>query len=58
VVLATRRRQPLPFRPNPVTWFERLLSRLGIRPARLLHRVTLSAAFLPGHLHGDPPIGC
>jgi PIN domain nuclease of toxin-antitoxin system len=53
-LLATRRRQPLSFRPNPVTWFERLLSRPGIRPAPLLHRVAVSAAFLPGHLHGDP----
>jgi PIN domain nuclease of toxin-antitoxin system len=53
-LLATRRRQPLSFRPDPVTWFERLLLRPGIRPVPLPHQVAVSAAFLPGQLHGDP----
>jgi PIN domain nuclease of toxin-antitoxin system len=53
-LLATRRRQPLTFRPTPVLWIERLLARPGIRPAPLPHRVAVSAASLPGKLHGDP----
>jgi PIN domain nuclease of toxin-antitoxin system len=53
-LLATRRRQPLTFRPTPILWVERLLARPGIRPAPLPHRVAVSAAFLPGELHGDP----
>ena len=53
-LLATRRRAPLSFRPDPVIWFERLLSRPGIRAAALEHRVAVSAAFLPGKLHDDP----
>jgi PIN domain nuclease of toxin-antitoxin system len=53
-LLATRRRQPLTFRPTPATWIERLLARPGIQPAPLPHRVAVSAAFLPGELHGDP----
>jgi PIN domain nuclease of toxin-antitoxin system len=53
-LLATRRRQPLTFRPTPVTWIERLLARPGIRPVPLSHRVAVSAASLPGELHGDP----
>jgi PIN domain nuclease of toxin-antitoxin system len=53
-LLATRRRQPLTFRPTPVMWMERLLARPGIRPAPLLHLVAVSAASLPGELHGDP----
>jgi PIN domain nuclease of toxin-antitoxin system len=52
-LLATRRRQPLTFRPTPGTWVERLLARPGIRPAPLPHRVAVSAASLPGELHGD-----
>lgn len=53
-LLATRRRAPLSFRPDAVTWFERLLSRPGIRPVELEHRAAVSAAFLPGKLHDDP----
>lgn len=53
-LLATRRRQPLTFRPTPVMWIERLLARPGIRPAPLSHRVAVGAASLPGKLHGDP----
>ena len=53
-LLATRRRAPLSFRPDVVTWFERLLSRPGIRAIELEHRVAVSAAFLPGKLHDDP----
>jgi PIN domain nuclease of toxin-antitoxin system len=53
-LLATRRRQPLTFRPNPILWVERLLTRPGIRPVPLSHETALSAAFLPGELHGDP----
>jgi PIN domain nuclease of toxin-antitoxin system len=53
-LLATRRRQSLSFRPDPVTWFDRLLSRPGIRPIPLPHRVAVQAALLPGALHGDP----
>jgi len=53
-LLATRRRQQLTFRPTPVTWIERLLARPGIRPAPLSHRAAVSAASLPGALHGDP----
>lgn len=53
-LLATRRRAPLSFRPDPATWFERLLSRPGIRPVELEHRAAVSAAFLPGKLHDDP----
>jgi PIN domain nuclease of toxin-antitoxin system len=53
-LLATRRRQPLTFRPTPVTWIERLLARPGIRAVPLPHTVAVSAALLPGELHGDP----
>jgi PIN domain nuclease of toxin-antitoxin system len=53
-LLAKRRRQPLTFRPNPVMWIERLLTRPGIRPVPLSHRAAVSAASLPGELHGDP----
>ena len=53
-LLATRRRQPLTFRPTPVMWIERLLARPGIRPVPLPHRVAISAAALPGELHKDP----
>jgi PIN domain nuclease of toxin-antitoxin system len=53
-LLATRQRQPLTFKPNPVTWIGRLLARPGIRPVPLLHEVAVGAAFLPGELHGDP----
>jgi PIN domain nuclease of toxin-antitoxin system len=53
-LLATRRRQPLTFRPTPVAWIERLLSRPGIRGVPLPHHVAVSAALLPGNLHGDP----
>jgi PIN domain nuclease of toxin-antitoxin system len=53
-LLATRRRQSLSFRPDPVTWFDRLLSRPGIRPIPLPHRVAVQAALLPGALHRDP----
>jgi PIN domain nuclease of toxin-antitoxin system len=31
-----------------------LLSRAGIRPIPLPHRVVVHAALLPGALHGDP----
>jgi PIN domain nuclease of toxin-antitoxin system len=53
-LLATRRRAPLSFRPDPIIWFERLLLRPGIRAVELEHRVAVSAAFLPGRLHDDP----
>jgi PIN domain nuclease of toxin-antitoxin system len=53
-LLATRRRQALTFRPTPVAWIERLLTRPGIRSAPLLHHVAVGAASLPGVLHGDP----
>ena len=53
-LLATRRRAAVSFRPDAVTWFERLLSRPGIRAVELEHRVAVSAAFLPGKLHDDP----
>jgi PIN domain nuclease of toxin-antitoxin system len=53
-LLATRRRQPLTFRPTPTAWIERLLARPGIRPVPLPHGVAVSAALLPGELHGDP----
>jgi PIN domain nuclease of toxin-antitoxin system len=53
-LLATRRRQPLTFRPTPATWIERLLARPGIRAVPLPPTVAVSAALLPGELHGDP----
>jgi PIN domain nuclease of toxin-antitoxin system len=53
-LLATRRRAPLSFRPDPVVWFERLLSRPGIQAIELEHRVAVNAAFLPGRPHDDP----
>jgi PIN domain nuclease of toxin-antitoxin system len=53
-LLATRRRQSLTFRPDPITWCERLLERPSIRPVPLCHRVAVSAALLPGELHADP----
>jgi PIN domain nuclease of toxin-antitoxin system len=53
-LLATRRRQPLTFRPDPITWVERFLDRPGIRAVPLAHGVAVSAAMLPGELHGDP----
>jgi PIN domain nuclease of toxin-antitoxin system len=53
-LLAIRRRQPLTFKPDPITWFERLLGRPGVRPVPLSHRVAVSAAFLPGTLGRDP----
>ena len=53
-LLATRRRAALSFRPDPLTWFERLLTRPGIRGVELGHKVAVSAAFLPGKLHDDP----
>jgi PIN domain nuclease of toxin-antitoxin system len=52
--LATRRRQPLTFRPTAVAWIERLLARPGIRAVPLTPRVAVSAALLPGTLRGDP----
>ena len=53
-LLATRRRQPLTFRPTPAMWIERLLTRSGIRPVPLSHRAAVGAASLPGDLHEDP----
>ena len=53
-LLATRRRQPLTFRPTPLTWIGRLLARPGIRAVPLPHDVAVGAALLPGELHGDP----
>ena len=53
-LLATRRRQPLTFRPTPAMWIERLLTRPGIRPVPLSHRAAVDAASLPGDLHEDP----
>ena len=53
-LLATRRRQPLTFRPDPIAWVARLLDRPGIRAVPLPHGVAVSAAFLPGELPRDP----
>jgi PIN domain nuclease of toxin-antitoxin system len=57
-LLATRRRAPLSFRPDPATWFQRLLSRPGIAAVALEHRVAVNAAFLPGSSTATRPTAC
>jgi PIN domain nuclease of toxin-antitoxin system len=42
------------FRPDPKTWFARVMAGPGIREASLTPEIAIDASFLPGELHGDP----
>ncbi len=47
-------RVPFTFRPDPQTWFDRVMKGPGIRLAALTPAIAIAASLLPGELHGDP----
>jgi PIN domain nuclease of toxin-antitoxin system len=47
------RRVGVEFLPDPKTWFARLMSFPGIKPAPLSPAVAIDASYLPGELHGE-----
>lgn len=47
-------RPALAFRPDPKTWFARVMAAPGIREAPLTAAIGVDASWLPGELHGDP----
>lgn len=49
-----RSRPGLQFFPDPKTWFARVMSFPGIKPAALTPEVAIDASYLPGDLHADP----
>jgi PIN domain nuclease of toxin-antitoxin system len=42
------------FKPDPKTWFARVMAGAGLREASLTSEIAIDASFLPGELHGDP----
>lgn len=42
------------FLPDPKSWFARLMTGAGIRPASFTPDIAIEASFLPGDVHGDP----
>ena len=44
----------LQFRPDPKTWFARLMAGPGLKEAAFTPDIAIDASTLPGDLHGDP----
>lgn len=47
-------RRKLQLRPDPITWFRRILARPGMKLVRLSPEAAIGASFLPEPLHSDP----
>lgn len=47
-------RPAVEFRPDPLSWFARLMSQPIIRPAPLTNEAAIDSSFLPGEFHSDP----
>jgi len=50
----SRRSAPLQFRPDPKTWFERVMAGPGVKAAPFTPDIAIDASILPGDLHSDP----
>lgn len=56
-LLARPRRDGSPaveFRPDPISWFARLMSQPIIKPAPLTNAAAIDSSALPGDFHSDP----
>ena len=47
--------RPVPqFRPDPKTWFTRLMAMPGIQETTITAAIAIDASYLPGEFHADP----